>query len=61
MLGFRRTSNKNIFMDRVSSMYIELVKKPFTIRIVSKPIISDFDNYEHAYTHLRESIDERDS
>ena len=48
-------------MDRVSSMYIELVKKPFIIRIVSKPIISDFDNYEHAYTHLRESIDERDS
>ena len=61
MLGFRRTSDKNIFANNSISVYIELCKNPFAIRTVSKPIISDFTNYEHAYTHLRELIDERDS
>jgi len=58
MLGFRRTSDKNIFMNKAISMYIEFMKNPFIIRIVCKPIISDFDNYEHAYTNLRETLDE---
>ncbi len=45
-------------MNKAISMYIEFMKNPFIIRIVCKPIISDFDNYEHAYTNLRETLDE---